>query len=74
MLWARDGKPGSAAASLYVGPTPFDTTTFAPSSKIHGLAGHLPREIHDQPSNMEYLPATNVIKPRQDDTFLGALD
>lgn len=74
MLWARDGKLGTASASLYVGPTPFDVKTFTPSSKLHGLAGHLPKEIRDQPSNMEYFPATNVIKPREDQTYLGALD
>ena len=67
-MWA-----GTAAATLYVGPRPFSLETFAPDRKIHGLAASQPREIQDQPSNMEYFPATNTIAPVQDETFLGAL-
>ncbi|MEO7028829.1 MAG: hypothetical protein ABI147_05445 [Acidobacteriaceae bacterium] len=74
MVWQRDGKAGTEAATLYVGETPFNVETFVPTSRIHGGAAHLPQAIQDQPSNMEYFPATNTIAPRKDETFLGALD
>ncbi len=74
MIWARDGKPGTAPASLYTGPTPFDPKTYRPGPRLHGIAARLPTAIADQPSNMQYLPATNTIAPRTDTTTLGALD
>ncbi len=74
MLWGRDGKPGTASATLYLGPTPFNEQTFLPDAKLRGLAAPLPWAIHDQPSNMEYFPATNTIAPKKDLTWLGALD
>ena len=74
MTWQRDGKPGTAAATLYVGPLPFDLTTFKPSAKIERLGTQLPKAVRDQPSNMEYFPVTNTIQPRQNAAALGALD
>ena len=74
MVWMRKHVAGTAAATLYVGPRPFNLETFVPDHKIHGLAASLPQEIQDQPSNMEYFPATNTIAPVHDETFLGALD
>jgi hypothetical protein len=74
MVWERNGKPGTAASTLYVGPTPFNTETFVPTNAVRGLAAALPKAIRDQPSNMEYFPATNTIAVRHDATFLGALD
>jgi hypothetical protein len=74
MIWERNGKRATPAESVFLGAAPFNGETFRPASKIHGLAAALPKEIHDQPSNMEYFPATNTIAPKQDQTFLGALD
>jgi hypothetical protein len=74
MIWARGGKVGTQAATLYVGPTPFDMETFLPSGKLRGLGAPLPAAVRDQPSNMEYFPATNTIAPRKDAAVLGALD
>ena len=72
--WGRGGKPGSMSASLYTGPVPFAPETFLPTEKIRGLAAPLPPAIHDQPSNMRLYPATSVIAPAKDMSFLGALE
>lgn len=74
MEWKRGGKPGTEAQTLYVGPLPFDERTFEPSDKLRGLAAPLPRPIQDQPSNLEFFPASGKIALRRDFTFLGALD
>ena len=74
MIFERNGKPGPGPEALYTGPVPFNSTTFRPEPQLHGLATPLPPAIRDQPSNMEYFPATNTIKPRTDASFLGALD
>jgi hypothetical protein len=74
MEWGRNGHPGSEAATLYVGPTPFDTHTFRPEARLHGLAAPLPIGVRDQPSNMEFYPASNTIVYRPDPSWLGALD
>lgn len=74
LVWARNGKAGTPASTLYTGPLPFNPETFLPNSSLHGLASPLPKAIQDQPSNMEFLPAASTVKPRQDKTYLGALD
>jgi hypothetical protein len=72
--WGRNGRPGTEAATLYTGPIPFDPVSFRPSGKLKGLAAPLPVGVRDQPSNMEFFPATGLTSPRRDETFLGALD
>ncbi len=74
VTWERDGKPGTAAASLYYPAGAFSVETFLPSAKLRGLAAKLPREIQDQPSNMEYFPAANRIAFRAEMTALGAVE
>ena len=75
LLWSRNNVLGSASSTLYTGTAaPFDLTTFVPTSTVKSIATTLPAAIVDQPSNMEYFPATSVIMPRADTTYLGALD
>lgn len=73
MRWLRGGKPGTMASTLYTGPTPFDGKNFLPAAKLRNLSAPLPEAIRDQPSNMEYLPATNEIRFRPEQSTLGAL-
>ena len=74
LQWARGGRTGSMAQALYRGGLPFNPVTFAPGPMLHGLAAPLPHAIRDQPSNMEYVPATNQIRVRSDTSSLGALN
>ena len=74
MEWMRNGKLGTSATTLYVGPTPFDLHTYQPDAKIRGIGAPLPIAIQNQPSNMQYFPATGIIAPRKDASVLGALD
>lgn len=74
MEWVRGGKPGTAAATLYTGSTPFAQRTFLPEGKLRGLAAALPAAIRDQPSNMEFHPNNGLIEPRKDLTVLGAME
>lgn len=73
MVWQRAGKPGTEAATLYTGPTPFDLTSFLPKSALRGLAAPLPAAIREQPSNMQFLPGKGLITPRRNLSGLGAL-
>lgn len=74
LRWQRGGREGSMAETLYTGPLPFDALTFVPGSMLSGLAAPLPQGIRDQPSNMEYQPATNRIVFRSEQMTLGALN
>ena len=74
LTWLRAGVPAPASSAVHIGPRAFDPQTFRPEDALRGLAAPLPRGIEDQPSNMEYFPATNEIQPRRDLSFLGALD
>lgn len=75
MTWARNGTPGTAAATLYISTTPpFNTTTFVPDITMAGIARTLPSIISDQPSSLEFYPATARIALKSNTTFLGALE
>lgn len=74
MTWTRNGKPSTSAATVFTGPSPFNFETFEPAAALRGKGAELPSAIRDQPSNMQYFPATNRILPRKDASVLGALE
>ncbi len=75
LLWARNGVLGTATASLYSGSVaPFDMTTFVPTTVVEGVGTSLPAAIADQPSNLQYLPASSLVSLRSSLTTLGAID
>jgi hypothetical protein len=75
VIWSRNNVAGPAASTVYSGTTaPFNFTSFAPLNTLQGLGTQLPAPIANQPSNMEFFPATATTAVRLDLTYLGALD